>query len=161
MTGLGHGEPGSDEAADDELISQLRRMAAAADPIPAGLTSAARAIFALRDVDTRVAELVRDSVLDVPVTAMRGGDARMLSFEAGDTVIECEIIARAGVRDVRGQLSGSTAASVEAQVAGTPPVDVDIRPHGFFSVRGLPAGPFRLRCRMTDGATIATSWALA
>ena len=158
--GRGNREPGSDAAADDELISRLRRIAAAADPVPPALASAASAVFALRDVDARVAELVRDSLLDAPVTAMRGGDGRMLSFEAGDTVIECEIIARAGTRDVRGQLSGGAAASVQAQVAGAPPVDVDVRPHGFFSVRGLPPGPFRLRCRMTDGPAIATSWTL-
>jgi hypothetical protein len=152
------GQPETDEAADDELISRLRRIAAEADPLPEALISAARAAFALRDVDARVAELVRDSVLDAPVTAMRGGDTRMLSFEAGDTVIECEVTVHAGGHDVKGQLSGGEAALVEAQVAGTPPVDVDVRPHGFFSVRGLPSGPFRLRCRMANGATIATSW---
>jgi hypothetical protein len=164
MNGLGNegpasdGQPASDEAADDGLISRLRHIAAKADPVPAAVISAARAAFALRDVDALVAELIRDSVLDAPVTAMRGGDARMLSFEAGDTVIECEVTAHAGGRDVKGQLSGGAATLVEAQVANTPPVDVDIRPHGFFSVRGLPSGPFRLRCRMANGATIVTSW---
>ena len=164
MNGLGNGEPATGgqpetgKAADDELISRLRHIAAEADPLPGALIFAARAAFALRDADARIAELVRDSVLDAPVTAMRGGDARMLSFEAGDTVIECEVTAHAGGRDVKGQLSGGAATLVEAQVAGTPPVNVDVRPHGFFSVRGLPSGPFRLRCRMADGATIATSW---
>ena len=154
----GGGQPRDGEAADEELIGRLRRLAAAADPVPAALISTARAAFVLRDVDAQVAELVRDSAVDAPVTAMRGGDARMLSFEAGDTVIECEVTAHAGARDVKGQLSGGAATLVEAQVAGTRPVNVHIRPLGFFAVRGLPSGPFRLRCRMADGATIVTSW---
>lgn len=146
---------------DDDLIDRLRRIVAEADPVPEALLSAARAAFALRDIDARVAELVRDSAVDAPVNAMRaarGEDARMLSFEAGDTVIECEVLVRAGGRDVRGQLSGGAALSVEAQVAGLPAVGAQVAAHGFFSVRGLPRGPFRLRCRMADGATLVTSW---
>jgi hypothetical protein len=145
---------------DDELIDRLRRIAVRSDPVPESLLVAARAAFALRDIDARVAELVRDSAIDVPATATRAtrGDARMLSFEAGDTVIECEVIARAGARDISGQLSGAAASSLEAQVAGSPPVSVALGAHGWFSVRGLSSGPFRLRCRMPDGETLATSW---
>jgi hypothetical protein len=143
---------------DEELIARLRQVVRLADPVPATLIAAARAAFALRDADARIAELVRDSVLDAPLAAVRGDDVRMLSFEAGGTAIECEVTARADGRDVHGQLSGAAATSVEAQVPSRQPVGADVQPHGFFSVRGLPPGPFRLRCRLTDGATIVTSW---
>ncbi|HEX4832106.1 MAG TPA: hypothetical protein VH478_13565 [Trebonia sp.] len=146
---------------DDELIGRLRRIAQRADPVPESLRSAARAAFALRDLDARVAELVRDSAVDAPLTAVRaalGDTARMLSFEAGDTVIECEVTARPGERDISGQLSGGTAGALEAEVAGSPPVAVPVGAHGFFLVRGLPPGPFRLRWRLAGGETLATSW---
>jgi hypothetical protein len=157
----GHPEDG---AADDELIARLRRIAAKADPVPLPLLSAARAAFALRDVDARVAELVRDSLVDAPATPMRAGgtargeDARLLSFEAAGTAIECEVMARSGERDIRGQLSGAQAATMAAEVAGKPPVSVTVGAHGWFTVRGLPPGPFRLRCQLADGATLVTSW---
>jgi hypothetical protein len=146
------------EASDDQLIGRLRRIAAETDPVPASLVSAAKAAFALRDLDARVADLVRDSVVDAPLLTMRGSDPRMLSYEAAGTDIECEVTTHAGTRDITGQLSGAAAASVEAQVAGGQPVAADVRAHGFFSVRGLPPGPFRLRCRLADGATVVTSW---
>ncbi|MCW2933351.1 MAG: hypothetical protein JWM19_4313 [Actinomycetia bacterium] len=147
-----------DRAADEELMERLRRITATADPVPEAVMAAARAAFGLRDLDARVAELVRDSEVDAPLMAVRGAEARMLSYEADSTTIECEVMTRAGQRNVSGQLSGGVASAVEAQVPGGPPMSVPVSAHGWFTVHGLPSGPFRLRCRMTDGATIVTAW---
>jgi hypothetical protein len=146
------------DAADDELTAQLRRIAARADPVPEGLLTAARAAFGLRELDVRVAELVRDSVVGASATAVRGLGARLLSFEAADAVIECEVTARGARRDVIGQLVGAVAAAVQAQVAGAGAVDGRVDDHGRFSVGDLPAGLFRLRCSLADGTTLMTSW---
>jgi hypothetical protein len=152
------------EPGDDELLAQLRRIAAEADPVPELVIQAARSAFGLRDLDARLAELVRDSAVDVPATAVRGGDRRMLSFEAGDVAVECEITERDLRRDILGQLVGGLAAGIDAEVAGTEVtstqrVTVPVDERGRFSVRDLPAGPVRLRCRLADGTTVVTSWA--
>lgn len=146
------------DAADDQLVADLRRVAARADPVPEALLTAASAAFGLRELDARVAELVRDSAVGASATAVRGPGARMLSFEAADTVIECEVTARGGRRDVIGQLVGAVAALLQVQVAGATAVDVPVDGHGRFSVGDLPAGPFRLRCSLADGSTLLTSW---
>ena len=150
--------PAEDTVADDELMERLRLITATADPVPEAVMAAARAAFGLRDLDALIAELVRDSEVDAPLTAVRGAEARMLSYEAGRTTIECEVMTRSGQRNVSGQLSGGAASVVEAQVPGSSPVSVPVSAHGWFTVHGLPSGPFRLRCRMTDGATIVTAW---
>jgi hypothetical protein len=147
-----------DSAADDELMERLRRITATADPVPEAVITAARAAFGLRDLDALIAELVRDSEVDAPPMAVRGSQARMLSYESGRTTIECEVMTRAGQRNISGQLSGGVASAVEAQVPGSPPVSVPVSAHGWFTVAGLPSGPFRLRCRMANGATIVTAW---
>ena len=152
------------EPGDDELLAWLRRIAAEADPVPELVIQAARSAFGLRDLDARLAELVRDSAVDVPATAVRGGDRRMLSFEAGDVAVECEITERDLRRDILGQLVGGLAAGIDAEVAGTEVtstqrVTVPVDERGRFSVRDLPAGPVRLRCRLADGTTVVTSWA--
>jgi hypothetical protein len=143
---------------DDELIAHLSHIAAVADPVPELLLSAARDAFALRDLDARVAELVRDSDVDAPVALVRGDGPRMLSFESGDVAVECEITPRAARRDLFGQLVGATVARVDAQSAsrdaGTAAVDGD----GCFRLPGLPPGPLRLRCHLPDGSTLLTSW---
>jgi hypothetical protein len=159
---------------DDDLIRRLRRIAAEADAVPGALLDAARAAFGLRDLDSRVAELVRDTAVDAPATAVRGDGPRLLSFEAGRAVIECEVTARGEQRDLigqlvggelaRGPLPGASAAgrrpAMEAQLAGNPSatVAVSVSERGVFTVRGLPAGPFRLRFRLADGSTLVTSW---
>jgi hypothetical protein len=146
---------------DDDLIQRLRRIAAEADPVPPLLLDAARAAFGMRDLDARVADLVRDSAVDVPATSLRGDGPRLLSFEAGGTVIECEVTARGDQRDVIGQLIGAAASELRAQVPGNPDAasTVSVSEHGVFTIRGLPAGPFRLRYRLSDGSTLVTSWA--
>ncbi len=145
---------------DDELMAWLSELAAVANPVPESLLSAARAAYGLRDIDARVAELVRDSTVDVPATAVRGPGPRMLSFEAGDVAVECEVTPHESGRDVLGQLVGGTASAVDAQVAGQDAVTVPIDADGCFGVRGLPAGPVRLRCHMADGTIVVTSWAV-
>jgi len=146
------------DAADDELIARLRRVGAQADPVPEALLAAASAAFGLRELDVRVAELVRDSAVGASATAVRGLGARMLSFEAADAVIECEVTARGSRRDVIGQLVGVVATAVQVQVAGARTVDVRVDSRGGFSIAGLAAGPFRLRCSLADGSTLLTSW---
>ena len=151
----------SPDAADDGLITRLRRVAARADPVPEALLAAASAAFGLRELDVRVAELVRDSAVGASATAVRGSGARMLSFEAADAVIECEVTARGPRRDVIGQLVGVVAAGVQVQVAGAGTVDLPVDDQGRFSASDLPAGPFRLRCSLADGSTLMTTWTSA
>jgi hypothetical protein len=153
------------DSGDDALLARLRRIAAEADPVPGMVTQAARWAFGLRDLDARLAELVRDSAVDVPATAVRGPDRRLLSFEVGDVEVECEITERDARRDILGQLVGSTASGIDAEVAGTDvtsmqTVSVAVDERGRFSIRDIPAGPVRLRCRLTDGTTVVTSWAV-
>jgi hypothetical protein len=151
-------ETPDDELADDELMARMREIAARADPVPAALLEAARAAFGLRELDVRLAELVRDSAVHATATAVRGLGARLLSFEAADAVIECEVTARGARRDIIGQLVGAAVAALQAQVAGAATVDLRVDEHGRFSVSDLPAGLFRLRCSLTDGTTLLTSW---
>jgi hypothetical protein len=145
---------------DDELVARLSRIAALTDPVPELLLAAARDAFGLRELDARVADLVRDSAIDLPATAVRGPGPRMLSFESGDIAVECEITAHLSRRDVFGQLVGGEASLLDAQVAGEEAVTVSVDADGCFGVRDLPAGPVRLRCPLADGTTLVTSWAV-
>ena len=145
---------------DDDLLAWLSQLAAVADPVPEPLLGAARDAFGLRELDARVAELIRDSAVDVPATAVRGPGPRMLSFESAGLAVECEVTPHGSRRDIFGQLVGGHASAVDAQVAGQAPVTVEVDTDGCFGVRDLPAGPVRLRCHLTDGTTLVTSWAV-
>jgi hypothetical protein len=153
----GPAQPGN--PSDDELLAELREIAAETDPVPEPLLDAARTAFELRDLDAKLAELVHDSAVDAPAMAIRGGGAeRILSFAVRVLAVECQITARGSRRDLLGQLVGGRAEEMDVQVTGAV-TTVPVNDSGRFSVRGLPAGPFRLRCRLADGTGLVTSWA--
>jgi hypothetical protein len=153
----GPAQPG--DPSDDELLAQLRDIAAETDPVPALLLDAARSAFELRDLDAMLAELVHDSAVDAPAMAIRGGGAeRILSFVVRALAVECQITARGSHRDLLGQLVGGRAEEIDVQVGGAV-TTVPVNDGGRFSARNLPAGPFRLRCRLADGTGLVTSWA--
>jgi hypothetical protein len=150
-------QPGN--PSDDELLAELRDIAAETDPVPEPLLDAARMAFELRDVDAMLAELVHDSAVDAPAMAIRGGGTeRILSFAVRALAVECQITARGSHRDLLGQLVGGRTEQMDVQVTGAVST-VPVNDAGRFSVRGLPAGPFRLRCRLADGTGLVTSWA--
>ena len=150
---------------DNELAGWLASVVAHADPVPGPLLAAARAAYGLRDLDARVAELVRDSAVDAPAALVRGDGRRLLSFETGELAIECEVRRQPARVDVLGQVVGAsatsvTATSITAQGAAAPgePVQVPVDGQGRFSIRGLPAGVLRLGARLADGTVVVTSW---
>jgi hypothetical protein len=148
---------GPDNAADDELIARLSRVAAQADPVPAALVVAARGAFGLRELDARVAELVRDSAAGATASLVRGPGTRLLSFEADEGAVECEVTVRDTRRDLVGQFVGAMPAAVRVTTPGTAataPVD----DQGRFCARDIPAGLLRLRWSLADGTTLVTSW---
>ena len=147
------------EAGDDGLVARLRLIAGQLDPVPDLVSQAARSAFGLRDLDARLAELVHDSAVDAPATAVRGPGPRVLSFETDGVVVECEVTARESRRDITGQLVGGYASQVEARVPGAAAVTAPVDDLGWFSIHDLPAGLVQLRCRLAGGAAIVTSWA--
>lgn len=149
-----------DDPSDEQLLAELRDIAAQADPVPAPLLDAARSAFELRDLDAMLAELVHDSAVDAPAMAVRGGGGaeRVLSFTVRAVAVECQITTRGSRRDLLGQLVGGRAEEMDVQITGAV-TTVPVNDAGRFSVRGLPAGPFRLRCRLADGTSLVTSWA--
>jgi hypothetical protein len=148
---------GPDNAADDELIARLSRVAAQADPVPDALVTSARGAFGLRELDARVAELVRDSAVGATASLVRGPSTRLLSFESGDIAVECEVAVRDRWRDVVGQFVGATPAAVHLTTPGTG-TDAPVDDQGRFCARGIPAGLLRLRWSLSDGTTLVTSW---
>jgi hypothetical protein len=147
----------SDNIADDELIARLSRIAAQADPVPEALVAAASGAFGLRELDARVAELVRDSAVGATASLVRGPGTRLLSFESGDIAVECEVTMRAGWRDVVGQFVGAIPAAVHLTTPGTV-TDAPVDDQGRFRARDIPAGLLRLRWSLADGTTLVTSW---
>lgn len=83
-----------EEFALDLLEEELRQAAAILDPVPPALRQAAVEAFALHDLDSRIAELTFDSVVDALPVRGATGAPRMLTFHAGEVTVDVELTAQ-------------------------------------------------------------------
>ncbi|MCX4885420.1 MULTISPECIES: hypothetical protein [unclassified Streptomyces] len=140
----------------DLLEEELRRAAAILDPVPPQLRRLAVEAFALHDLDSRIADLTFDSVVDaIPV---RGATdvPRMLTFHAGGVTVDVELTAQG----LMGQVLPPQTAAIEVlsgPQAGSP-LETDTM--GRFTYDQPPAGPFALRLRTGEGVLV-TDWLTA
>ena len=145
---------------DDELERRLRALATEADPPPALVVDAAKAAFALRDLDAELAVLVADSAVDEPSVLTRAvvSDVRMLSFECGDVSVELDVETDPLSRIVR--LSGIAvgASGSMTLVRAEERVTLDLADDGRFVLDRVAPGPLRLELTTPDGRRVPKSW---
>jgi hypothetical protein len=145
---------------DESILRQLRRIAAAVDPVPSAVVDLARAALSTRDLDAEIAGLIADSRAEAfePTRADDPAQGQwLLSFHGGGIHIDLEIEEQnPGVR-VIGQLSGATIDDCDLDFHGRS-VPVDLDSLGRFIVPGLAPGPIRLRCRLSGGRRVTTTW---
>ena len=105
------------DADDVALLSRLRELYDAIDPVPPAAVPAASALFGLRRLDEELAELVRDSAEERGrMLAVRGqGDVRLISFETGPVAVELQVTERGEVRDLVAQIAGTSLARAQVE----------------------------------------------
>ncbi|MDT0483165.1 hypothetical protein RNB18_23670 [Streptomyces sp. DSM 41640] len=148
-----------EEASPDEefalelLEEELRQATAILDPVPPALRQIAVEAFALHDLDSRIAELAFDSVVDALPVRGATGAPRMLTFHAGEVTVDVELTPQG----LMGQVLPPQSARIEVlsgPQAGSPLTTDDM---GRFIHEASPAGPFALRLRTGEGV-IVTDW---
>lgn len=145
---------------DVELLAELRRAAAGADPEPAYLRELGRAAFSVRRVDAELAQLVADSARRRELVRSAGGDPRLVTFVAGEVTIEVQV-SRADSRPcliglVEG-LAQPQGARVAVEAASGLLVAAALDEWGRFTVEDLPPGLLRLRVA-GEGVDVTTDW---
>jgi hypothetical protein len=124
--------------------------------VPPEFVQAAKDAFAWHDIDAELAQLTYDSVLGSQAAApTRAQDAsiRALTLSSPRLTIELEVTADS----LLGQVIPTQVATVEIQAGGTAAV-VSSDEIGCFSIRPVPAGPFRLRFLAPGGIDVRTGW---
>jgi hypothetical protein len=142
-----------EEFALELLEEELRQATAILDPVPAALRHIAVEAFALHDLDSRIAELAFDSVVDALPVRGATGTPRMLTFHAGEVTVDVELTPQG----LMGQVLPPQSARIEVlsgPQAASPLITDDM---GRFTHETSPTGPFALRLR-TDEAVIVTDW---
>ncbi|MET8076363.1 hypothetical protein [Streptomyces sp. NPDC005303] len=149
----------SEEALPEEefalglLEEELRQATGILDPVPPALRQIAVEAFALHDLDSKIAELTFDSVVDALPVRGATGAPRMLTFHAGEVTVDVELTPQG----LMGQVLPPQSARIEVlsgPQAGSPLTTDDM---GRFTCDASPAGPFALRLR-TGEQVIVTDW---
>jgi hypothetical protein len=152
----------TDEADDNELEQELRRLAARLDPVPPEFVQAASDAFSWRDIDSELAELVSDSLLDAGQGSLvrSSSDRRLVSFRTPELTIDVEVTTTGSGRDVMGQITPAQRATVEIR-QGAAVVTTDADELGCFRSASLSAGPMSLRLTAADHhprPAVVTDW---
>lgn len=148
-------------AEDEALLSKLGELARQADPVPDLVYELGHAAFALRRLDAELAELVADTALD-PLAGVRSSDVatRLLTFEAGELVVEVEVSGAGADRVVLGQVvpapPGRGTVRLEHRDGSSAGASLDGL--GGFRFDAVPAGLVRLHVEAHGVAPVTTSW---
>lgn len=147
----------------DPTLERLRAIAATADPVPSLVLESARAAFGLRTLDAEIAELLHDSAVDADLVLVRGpSDARMLSFAAGDVMVEMQLTeTRPGLYSLLTFVSGVPAGSEVKVEHSAGIVAAELDDGGRLLLDDVPAGRLRLHLTAEDGTAVTTSWITA
>jgi len=151
---------------DDELLAVLGRALRAAPAVPRELVEAGKAAWTWRDVDAELAALAHDSALDdelvAAATRAEPAPLRTMTFRSPELTIEVEVTEDA----LLGQFVPPQPGRVEVVVerGGDPTVPrggdltVPVDEVGYFVVRPIPSGRFRLHCRTAERTSVLTDW---
>lgn len=145
---------------DDQLLAAVGDALRAAGETPRRLVEIGKAAFVWRDIESDLAALTYDSAASEPdprlVGALRGTESatlRAMTFVASRLTIELELTSEA----LLGQVTPFEPGEVDLWPAHGAPRPVPIDEVGWFAVRPLPTGPFRLHVR-TGAGSVLTDW---
>jgi hypothetical protein len=141
-----------------DLLSRLREGLNQSDPVPSDVAEFAKAAFSWRDIDAELAELDFDSIdEDVPAGVRSTATARMVSFQAGQWMLDIEYDETGG--RIIGHISPETTYTVELHTSGAL-FTVESDDRGRFEAEGVSPGPVSLVLRLADGPVIKTTWVI-
>lgn len=147
----------SDLSREDEmLVAGLRKGLGEGDPVPPDVKDFAKAAFEWRDIDARLAELDFDSIAeDLPAGVRSSTTARMISFQAGQWMLDIEYDESTG--RLMGAISPEIAYTVDLHTSGALFTSRSDEA-GRFEAEGVASGPLSLVLRLEDGQVIKTQW---
>ncbi|MEU6427663.1 hypothetical protein ABZ860_17385 [Microbispora sp. NPDC046973] len=155
----------------EEYLLAALRMGAGADPVPEGVSAAARAVFGLRvpggvpagPVDLPVPPGARSSpaagTTQTGTTQTGAAQAGVRRFSADGLVIDVETAVAGGRMEVAGQVSPAPGPDARIEVR-TPHISKVRVPSGsgHFAVAGLPPGWVSVVCHRPGHPPVFTRW---
>jgi hypothetical protein len=145
-----------DDWDDEQLLAALGEALQAREAVPSWFVETGKSAYAWHNIDAELAQLTYDSSHDTTgaaVTRSEAASIRSLTFTSPHLSLELEVTGNS----LLGQVIPPRAGTIETHTtAGVTASAVD--EIGCFAVDPIPASPFRLRYRTTDGTDVLTGW---
>jgi hypothetical protein len=144
---------------DEQLLAALGEAMRARQAVPDEFVQMGKSAYAWHNIDAELAQLTYDSHRAQDRDAMAGlrsetASIRALTFTSAHLSLELEVTGDSLLGQIIPPRAGTIETLTKAGATTSTPVD-EI---GCFAVEPIPAIPFRLRCRMQDGADVLTGW---
>ena len=142
---------------DEVLLAALRHAINSRRAVPSEWVAAAKNAFAWRNIDAELALLTYDSTLTSAAAASTRAESasiRALTFSSPRLTIELEV----REDSLLGQVIPAQAARIEVETRDGAETAVSSDEVGYFSIRPIPVGTFRIRCRTADSSDVLTGW---
>jgi hypothetical protein len=143
---------------DERLLCALGDALRTAREVPPSFIEAGKIAYAWHNIDAELADLTYDSQrgLEPSERATRADSAalRALTFAAPALTIELEVSHDA----IRGQLIPPQAGRIQVCTKSGPGATSTADEVGYFTIRPLPTGAFRLACDVGGPVPVHTSW---
>jgi hypothetical protein len=143
---------------DEQLIAALSDALGTTRNMPATFADAGKAAFTWHSIDADLATLTRDSAVagDHEMISARSQPAslRSLTFTSAELTIELEL----SPGTLLGQIVPPQTGQITARAASGTVVTAPINAVGYFTIRPIPEGSFRLHCHTAEGVSVCTSW---
>jgi hypothetical protein len=141
---------------DEELLAALGEAIRAREEVPEWFVETGKNAYAWHNIDAELAQLTYDSSRDRDAVAAVRSEAasiRALTFTSVRLSIELEVTESSLVGQIIPPRAGTLEVHTTAGVTNLPVDEI-----GSFAVEPIPASPFRLRFRTTDGIDVLTGW---
>jgi hypothetical protein len=150
-----HGVP---DIWDDELLlAALKEALEARQAVPPEFVELGKNAFAWRNIDAELAQLTYDSAYEqhsAPSMRSETASIRALTFTSAYLTIELEV----NEDSMLGQVIPAQEGTIEIQTRTGATATIPVGEVGYFPIRSIPDGPFRLHCHTTDGSDVLTGW---
>jgi hypothetical protein len=141
---------------DEQFLAALGEALKARQAVPAWFVETGKSAYAWHNIDAELAQLTYDSSHDTigaAVTRAEAASIRSLTFTSPHVSLEVEATGNSLLGQVIPPRAGTLETHTRAGVTTTPVDEI-----GCFAVDPIPASPFRLRYRTTDGIDVLTGW---
>lgn len=142
---------------DEQLLAALRESIREREAVPSWFIEMAKNAYTWHSIDAELARLTYDSKHDLreaAVTRSETASIRALTFSSARLSLELEVTENS----LLGQIIPPRAGTLEIQTRAGETTTTEVDEIGCFALDPIPAVPFRLRCRMAEGADVLTGW---